>query len=313
MTAAAGGIIPWGVGLACLASGLLFVLALRGLSSVEAARVPASRQRVCRYGMAGMALAIGTTLYTQNAASLPEIGIAILVGAGIGMLAAQRIAIAAIPQGVAAFHSLAGLAAVTVGIAAYLDPGAVGILDFGAGVATGGDAATLGEIIPVGRLGLCLGLAFGAVSVSGSIATFLKLNGKMAGGPMPPPAHPLITLGMLAVMLGLMGWFCAMPAPSEAPWPLWAILVLSLAFGFLHVLPIGRVDMPVLLSMLNSSSGWAAAAMGFMSNNMALVMAGGLVGASGAALSHRLCRATNRSLLSVLGGAPVTEGAVRGL
>ncbi|HEX7873344.1 MAG TPA: NAD(P)(+) transhydrogenase (Re/Si-specific) subunit beta [Sphingobium sp.] len=287
--------VPWTIGLAYLLSAVLFILALRGLSS------PASSRTGNRFGMAGMALAIGTTLYTHNASALPEILIALAVGGAIGLLIAQRIVMTAMPQLVAAFHSLVGLAAVVVGAAAFLDPVAFGIVEPGTA-----------EIFNHSRIELGLGVAIGAITFSGSIIAFLKLNGTMSGQPILLPARHFINLGTLAAITGLIGWFYAMPAPSMAPWPFWTVMGLSFLIGVLLIIPIGGADMPVVVSMLNSYSGWAAAAMGFTLQNTAMIVTGALVGSSGAILSYIMCKAMNRSFLSVIAGGFGAEAASGG-
>ncbi|MFT3968451.1 MAG: NAD(P)(+) transhydrogenase (Re/Si-specific) subunit beta, partial [Sphingobium sp.] len=289
------GDLPWGVALAYLVSGILFILALRSLSSPETSRTGN------RYGMAGMALAIGTTLYTHNAVALPEIVIALAVGGVIGFAVARRIAMTAMPQLVAAFHSLVGLAAVVVGAAAWLDPAALGIMEPGTG-----------EIVTHGRIELALGIAIGAITFSGSVIAFLKLNGTLPGKPILLPARHILNLGTLAVIVGLVAWFHAMPAPSASPWLVWTVMALSFLIGVLLIIPIGGADMPVVVSMLNSYSGWAAAAMGFTLRNSAMIITGALVGSSGAILSYIMCRAMNRSFLSVIAGGFGAEAAMDG-
>ncbi|MET0248957.1 MAG: NAD(P)(+) transhydrogenase (Re/Si-specific) subunit beta [Sphingobium sp.] len=285
----------WGAGLAYLISGICFILALRGLSS------PVSSRRGNRFGMAGMALAIGTTLYTHNASALPEILIALAVGGVIGFLIAGRIAMTAMPQLVAAFHSLVGLAAVVVGAAAFLDPVAFAIVEPGTA-----------EIFNHSRIELGLGVAIGAITFSGSIIAFPKLNGTMSGQPILLPARHFINFATLVAILGLVGWFYAMPAPSASPWLFWTVMGLSFLIGFLLIIPIGGADMPVVVSMLNSYSGWAAAAMGFTLQNTAMIVTGALVGSSGAILSYIMCKAMNRSFLSVIAGGFGAEEAAGG-
>ncbi|CAN5866455.1 NAD(P)(+) transhydrogenase (Re/Si-specific) subunit beta [soil metagenome] len=270
---------PW-VALAYLISGVCFILALRGLSS------PASSRRGNRYGMIGMALAVGTTLFTHEIASLPEILIAIAIGAVIGVVTARKIAMTDMPQLVAAFHSLVGMAAVLVGVAAFLNPDAFGIV--------GAD----GEILTVSRIELGLGVAIGAITFSGSVIAFLKLNGNMGGKPIMLPGRHVINLGVLAGILGLIAYF----TQDQSPWIFWTVTALSFAIGFLLIIPIGGADMPVVVSMLNSYSGWAAAAMGFTLHNTAMIITGALVGSSGAILSYIMCRAMNRSFISVIAG-----------
>jgi H+-translocating NAD(P) transhydrogenase subunit beta len=287
---------PW-VALAYLIAGICFIWALRGLSSPETSRSGN------RYGMAGMLIAVVTTLVTHSIASLPEIVVAIAIGGGIGIVTARRIQMTDMPQLVAAFHSLVGLAAVLVAIAAYSNPAAFGILD-----------AATGHIHAVSRIEMGLGIAIGAITFSGSVIAFLKLNGTMSGKPILLPARHVINLGTLVAILGLIAYFVTDDAlPVFA-----AITVLSFAIGFLLIVPIGGADMPVVVSMLNSYSGWAAAAMGFTLHNTAMIITGALVGSSGAILSYIMCRAMNRSFVSVIaggfgaesGGAAGSAGAI---
>jgi H+-translocating NAD(P) transhydrogenase subunit beta len=272
---------PW-VGLAYLIAGVCFILALRGLSS------PSTSQAGNRYGMIGMAIAVATTLLVHDYASLPEIAIAIAIGAAIGIVTARKIAMTDMPQLVAAFHSLVGLAAVLVAAAAYLNPEAFGILDPG------------GNIDPVSRVEMGLGAAIGAITFSGSVIAFLKLNGNMGGKPIILPLRHVINLGTLAAILGLTAYFAhTNPVPD---WVFWTLLALAFLIGFLLIIPIGGADMPVVVSMLNSYSGWAAAAMGFTLHNTAMIITGALVGSSGAILSYIMCKAMNRSFISVIAG-----------
>lgn len=270
---------PW-VALAYLVSGVFFILALRGLSSPETSR-PGNR-----FGMVGMLIAVVTTLVTHMNFGIIEIVIAIAIGAVIGIVTARRIAMTDMPQLVAAFHSLVGLAAVLVAIAAYLNPGAFGIL------------APDGEILKVSRVEMGLGIAIGAITFSGSVIAFLKLNGNMSGKPIMLPGRHVLNLGTLAVILGLIGYFLS----DQSPWVFATITVLSFVIGFLLIIPIGGADMPVVVSMLNSYSGWAAAAMGFTLHNTAMIITGALVGSSGAILSYIMCKAMNRSFVSVIAG-----------
>jgi NAD(P) transhydrogenase subunit beta len=288
---------PW-ASLAYLVAGVCFILALRGLSS------PTSSQRGNRFGMIGMTIAVVTTLIThapQIAGTAPdeylhglnldlvtaiEILAAIGIGAVIGVVTARRIAMTAMPQLVAAFHSLVGMAAVLVAAAAFLNPGAFGIL--------GAD----GEILSVSRIEMGLGIAIGAITFSGSVIAFLKLNGNMGGKPILLPGRHVINLAVLAGILGLVGYFVT----DQSPWVFWTITALSFVIGFLLIVPIGGADMPVVVSMLNSYSGWAAAAMGFTLHNSAMIITGALVGSSGAILSYIMCRAMNRSFISVIAG-----------
>jgi NAD(P) transhydrogenase subunit beta len=281
---------PW-VAFIYLIAGICFILALRGLSSPESSR------RGNRFGMVGMVLAVGTTLVTHRIASLPEILAAMAIGGGIGFVVARRIQMTAMPQLVAAFHSLVGLAAVLVAVAAYANPGAFGILDL-----------ATGHIHQVSRIEMGLGIAIGAITFSGSVIAFLKLNGNMSGKPILLPGRHVINLGTLALIVGLIGYFVTDDAvPVFA-----AITALSFVIGFLLIVPIGGADMPVVVSMLNSYSGWAAAAMGFTLHNTAMIITGALVGSSGAILSYIMCRAMNRSFISVIAGGFGTEAGAAG-
>jgi NAD(P) transhydrogenase subunit beta len=270
--------------LAYLVAGVFFILALRGLSS------PASSRAGNRNGMIGMAIAVGTTL-VMHGTNLVEIGIAIAIGAILGVTIARRIAMTAMPELVAGFHSLVGLAAVVVGLAAWLNPAAFGIVD------------TLGQIKPESRIELGLGIAIGAITFSGSVIAFLKLSGRMSGSPIMLPGRHVINLGTLVAILGLIGAYTLSGAggAGEGQLVIW-ITVLAFAIGFLLIIPIGGADMPVVVSMLNSYSGWAAAAMGFTLGNSAMIITGALVGSSGAILSYIMCRAMNRSFISVIAG-----------
>ena len=278
--------------LAYLIAGVCFILALRGLSS------PSTSQRGNRFGIAGMGLAVGTTLFLNDVASLPEIMGAIAIGAVIGWVTARRIAMTDMPQLVAAFHSLVGLAAVLVAAAAYLNPQAFGIID-----------TLTNEINKVSRVEMGLGIAIGAITFSGSVIAFLKLNGNMSGAPIMLPGRHIINLGTLAGIIGLTGYFLV----DQSPWVFWTITALAFLIGFLLIIPIGGADMPVVVSMLNSYSGWAAAAMGFTLQNTAMIITGALVGSSGAILSYIMCKAMNRSFISVIAGgfgaAPEAGGA----
>ena len=279
---------PAWVMLAYLISGVFFILALRGLSS------PATSQQGNRFGMAGMLIAVVTTLVTHDVASLPEILGAIAIGGSIGWVTARKIAMTDMPQLVAAFHSLVGMAAVLVAAAAFLNPGAFGIV--------GED----GQINPVSRVEMGLGIAIGAITFSGSVIAFLKLAGKMSGAPILLPLRHVINLGTLAAILGLIGYFTV----DQSPWIFWTITALAFLIGFLLIIPIGGADMPVVVSMLNSYSGWAAAAMGFTLHNTAMIITGALVGSSGAILSYIMCKAMNRSFISVIAGGFGAEAAV---
>ncbi|MGB7406892.1 MAG: NAD(P)(+) transhydrogenase (Re/Si-specific) subunit beta [Pontixanthobacter sp.] len=273
---------PW-VALAYLAAGVLFILALRGLSS------PSTSRTGNRMGMLGMLIAVVTTLVTHDVANMLEIGIAIVIGGLIGFTIARRIAMTAMPELVAAFHSLVGLAAVLVGWAAYLNPGAFGLL--------------VGDSIgSVSKVEMGLGIAIGAITFSGSVIAFAKLSGRMSGSPILLPARHIINLGTLAAIVVLTALFAMATGPAETLPFIIGLTVLAFIIGFLLIIPIGGADMPVVVSMLNSYSGWAAAAMGFTLGNTAMIITGALVGASGAILSYIMCKAMNRSFLSVIAG-----------
>src|SRR5574338_781590 len=271
---------PAWVLLAYLISGVCFILALRGLSSPESSR----RGNIT--GMVGMTIAVVTTLATHSFATLPEIVGAMVVGGAVGLVTARKIQMTAMPQLVAAFHSLVGMAAVLVGAAAFLNPEAFGIADVAR------------HIHQVSRIEMGLGVAIGAITFSGSVIAFLKLNGNMSGKPILLPLRHVINLGTLAAILALIAYF----TQDQSPLVFGLITALSFAIGFLLIIPIGGADMPVVISMLNSYSGWAAAAMGFTLHNTAMVITGALVGSSGAILSYIMCRAMNRSFISVIAG-----------
>jgi H+-translocating NAD(P) transhydrogenase subunit beta len=281
---------PAWVGFAYLIAGACFILALRGLSS------PASSQRGNRLGMIGMLIAVATTLSLIHVASLFEIIIAIGIGAAIGLVTARKIAMTDMPQLVAAFHSLVGLAAVLVAASGFLAPVVLGI------------AENDGIIHPASRIELSLGVAIGAITFSGSVIAFLKLNGNMGGKPIMLPGRHIINLGLIAGILGLIGLFYT----DQSPWIFWTITALSFLIGFLLIIPIGGADMPVVVSMLNSYSGWAAAAMGFTLHNSAMIITGALVGSSGAILSYIMCKAMNRSFISVIAGGFGAEASAGG-
>ena len=271
--------VPSWVLIAYLIAGVCFILALRGLSS------PTTSQRGNRAGMLGMVIAVGTTLAIHEIGSILEIAAAMAIGGTVGLVIARKIQMTAMPQLIAAFHSLVGMAAVLVGAAAFLNPEAFGI--------AGPDG-----IHQVSRIEMGLGVAIGAITFSGSVIAFLKLNGNMSGKPILLPMRHVLNLGTLVAILGLIAYF----TQDQQPWVFWTIAALSFAIGFLLIIPIGGADMPVVISMLNSYSGWAAAAMGFTLSNSAMIITGALVGSSGAILSYIMCRAMNRSFISVIAG-----------
>lgn len=277
--------------LAYLVSGVLFILTLRGLSS------PATSRRGNALGMAGMAIAIVTTLLVTGIADLTTALLIVAglgIGGAIGAIVARRIAMTAMPQLVAAFHSLVGLAAVLVAAAALYAPQAFGLGEIG-----GIHVATLIE--------MSLGAIIGAITFTGSIVAFAKLQGLVSGAPTVfPLQHPLNAVLGIALLI-LIIWFCR----TESHIAFWIATGLAFAIGVLLIIPIGGADMPVVVSMLNSYSGWAAAGIGFTLENTALIITGALVGASGAILSYIMCRGMNRSFISViLGGfGAESEGA----
>jgi H+-translocating NAD(P) transhydrogenase subunit beta len=295
--------------LAYLIAGVCFILALRGLSS------PSTSQRGNRLGMIGMAIAVVTTLvthvpvmggltekpemygetWTYDPLTIAQILAAIAIGAVIGIVTARRIKMTDMPQLVAAFHSLVGMAAVLVASAAFLNPVAFGIAE----LTKNADATAIVPVIHTQSLiEMGLGVAIGAITFSGSVIAFLKLAGKMSGAPIILPLRHVINLGTLAAILGLVGYFTI----DQSPWVFWTITALAFLIGFLLIIPIGGADMPVVVSMLNSYSGWAAAAMGFTLHNSAMIITGALVGSSGAILSYIMCKAMNRSFISVIAG-----------
>jgi NAD(P) transhydrogenase subunit beta len=280
------------VALLYLLAGGLFIQALRGLSNPETAR------RGNLLGMVGMGIAVVTTLLARPPASgtawLLIIG-GIAIGGAIGAVIARRIAMTAMPQLVAAFHSLVGLAAVLVAAAAFYAPDAFAI-------------GTAGHIHTVSLIEMSLGVAIGAVTFTGSIVAFTKLQGLVSGAPVVFANQHRINLGLGGLLLLLIILFCATGSAVF----FWLIVLLSFALGVLIIIPIGGADMPVVVSMLNSYSGWAAAGIGFTLGNMALIITGALVGASGAILSYIMCRGMNRSFFNVILGGFGGETAAPG-
>jgi NAD(P) transhydrogenase subunit beta len=268
-----------------LVAAICFIMALKGLSSPESSRSGNM------FGIAGMAIAILTTLATPHVQSYWLIILGLVIGGGIGAYVAQTIQMTALPQLVAAFHSLVGLAAVCVAVAAFYAPESYGI-------GTWGDIAA-GSLLEMG-----LGTAIGAITFTGSIVAFAKLQGLVSGKPlMFPMQHWLnLALGIIIVLL------IALLMGSSSPWEFWLIILVSLALGFLLILPIGGADMPVVISMLNSYSGWAACGIGFTLANSLLIITGALVGSSGAILSYIMCKGMNRSIFNVILGGFGTDG-----
>jgi NAD(P) transhydrogenase subunit beta len=271
-----------------LIAAVLFILALRGLSNPETAR------RGNILGMTGMAIAILVTFAQpgMGVGGYALIVLGIAIGGAIGTFVAMRIQMTALPQLVAAFHSLVGLAAVFVAAAALNAPEAFGI-------------GTYGDIHAQSLVEMSIGLAIGAVTFSGSLIAFAKLQALMSGSPITYPNQHPINAGLGALLVVLIVAFVV----TGGSQPLfWLIALLALALGFLLIIPIGGADMPVIVSMLNSYSGWAACGIGFTVQNLALIITGALVGASGAILSYIMCRGMNRSIVNVLLGGFGTEG-----
>ena len=275
-------------------SGILFILALRGLSSPETSR------QGNRFGIIGMGIAVVTTLFAlenKGISTWALIALAVAAGAAPGAYIARKIPMTAMPQLVAAFHSLVGLAAVFIAWAAFLAPRAFGI-------------GAPGEIHTGSVLEMSLGVAIGAITFSGSVIAFAKLNGNMSGKPILLPARHVVNLAIALAILLLIGMLMTF---EQSTTTFLILTILAFALGFLIIIPIGGADMPVVVSMLNSYSGWAAAGIGFTLENMALIITGALVGSSGAILSYIMCKGMNRSFISVIlggfGGEDVTGGA----
>jgi H+-translocating NAD(P) transhydrogenase subunit beta len=264
-----------------LVSGILFILALRGLSH------PTTSRKGNAYGMIGMGIAIITTLAlaTPSLGGLGLIVLGLAIGGGVGAVTARRIAMTSMPQLVAAFHSLVGFAAVMVAAAAMYAPESFGI-------------GTVTDIHSQALVEMSLGVAIGAITFTGSIIAFLKLDGRMSGKPIMLPMRHYVNalLGVALVILIVL-----LVATESLP-IFWLIVIASLALGVLLIIPIGGADMPVVVSMLNSYSGWAAAALGFTLGNLALIITGALVGSSGAILSYIMCKGMNRSFIAVILG-----------
>jgi len=286
-------------------SAVLFILALRGLSSPETSR------RGNTYGMVGIAIAIVTTVLVAGLGGkgLLLAGGGLAVGGTIGAIIARKIPMTDMPQLVAAFHSLVGLAAVLVALAAFFSPESFGILRFSTleemhehfgVIAYSGDQSLPKLIKPGSLLELSLGAGIGAITFTGSLIAFAKLNGNMSGSPIMLPARHLINIALGVGFFFLVGLL--MSTGGSEPWMMWALIGITLILGFTLIIPIGGADMPVVVSMLNSYSGWAAAALGFTLGNLALIITGALVGSSGAILSYIMCKAMNRSFISVILG-----------
>ena len=264
---------------AYLISSVLFIMALRGLSSPETARLGNV------FGIVGMLIAIVTTLVTPGVVSYWMIFLGILIGGAIGTVIAWKIEMTALPELVAAFHSLVGLAAVCVAAAAFFQPAAYGI-------------GTPGNIGVASLIEMSIGTAIGAVTFTGSIIAFAKLQGVMSGAPIVFPGQHALNALLGLLMVALVAWFC----DAQTGLLFWSIAILAFIIGILIIIPIGGADMPVVISMLNSYSGWAACGIGFTLANMALIVTGALVGSSGAILSYIMCKGMNRSFFNVILG-----------
>jgi len=281
-----------------IVSGVLFILALRGLSS------PVTSRRGNQMGMVGMTIAILTTLATLfSQGALDGVTLALIVGGvavggGVGAVIARRVAMTSMPQLVAAFHSLVGLAACLVAIAAIYTPAAYGIAE--------GNGVKLESLIE-----LSVGIAIGAITFTGSLIAFAKLNGNMSGASILLPGRHLINIAIGLAVVALI--VVLVMSGGTAIWAFWGVFALALIVGVTLIIPIGGADMPVVVSMLNSYSGWAAAALGFTLANTTLIITGALVGSSGAILSYIMCKGMNRSFVSVIlggfGGDATAAGA----
>jgi NAD(P) transhydrogenase subunit beta len=265
-----------------LVAGVLFILALRGLSS------PVTSRRGNLFGMLGMAIAVGTTLAAHPPVGLGAwilVGLGIALGGGAGGVIARRVPMTAMPQLVAAFHSLVGMAAVLVAAGALYAPSAF-------------DIGTVGEIHKASLVEMSIGVAIGAITFTGSVIAFLKLDGRMSGAPIMLPLRHLINIALVVGLIYLIVMFVL----TENHVTFWGATLAAFLLGVLLIIPIGGADMPVVISMLNSYSGWAAAGIGFTLGNSALIITGALVGSSGAILSYIMCKGMNRSFISVILG-----------
>jgi NAD(P) transhydrogenase subunit beta len=265
-----------------LVAGILFILALRGLSN------PASSRRGNLLGMIGMAIAIVTTLAAHPPAGLGAWALVVVgmtIGGGTGAVIARRVPMTSMPELVAAFHSLVGMAAVLVAAGALYAPSAF-------------DIGTVGAIHGASLVEMSLGVAIGAITFTGSVIAFLKLSGRMSGASIILPARHAVNIGLGLLLVALVVIF----VNTESHLAFWALTLTSFTIGGLLIVPIGGADMPVVISMLNSYSGWAAAGIGFTLGNSALIITGALVGSSGAILSYIMCKGMNRSFISVILG-----------
>jgi H+-translocating NAD(P) transhydrogenase subunit beta len=269
-------------GLLYLVAGVLFILALRGLSS------PVTSRQGNLFGMIGMTIAILTTLAAHPPAGFGAwilVALGLAAGGGTGAVIARRVPMTSMPELVAAFHSLVGMAAVLVAAGAFYAPSAF-------------DIGSPGAIHGASLVEMSLGVAIGAITFTGSVIAFLKLSGRMSGAPIMLPMRHYINIGLAVLLVVFIYAFVV----SQSAFQFWGIVVISLALGVFIIIPIGGADMPVVISMLNSYSGWAAAGIGFTLGNSALIITGALVGSSGAILSYIMCKGMNRSFISVILG-----------
>jgi NAD(P) transhydrogenase subunit beta len=265
-----------------LVAGVLFILALRGLSN------PASSRRGNLFGMVGMAIAIVTTLAAHPPAGLGAWALVVVgmtLGGSVGAVIARRVPMTSMPELVAAFHSLVGMAAVLVAAGALYAPSAF-------------DIGAVGAIHTESLIEMSLGVAIGAITFTGSVIAFLKLSGRMSGAPIILPARHAVNIALAVLLVALIVYFVG----RESHLAFWVLTLTSFAIGGLLIVPIGGADMPVVISMLNSYSGWAAAGIGFTLGNSALIITGALVGSSGAILSYIMCKGMNRSFFAVILG-----------
>ncbi|MFM8340984.1 MAG: Re/Si-specific NAD(P)(+) transhydrogenase subunit beta [Methylomonas sp.] len=263
-----------------IAASILFILSLSGLSRQDTAR------RGNYFGMSGMAIAIIATVFSGNVTAYTILAVALLIGGFVGARAAAKVEMTQMPELVALMHSLVGMAAVLVGYANFLDH----------------SSGLTGAEKTIHELEIYIGIFIGAVTFSGSVIAFGKLCGKVSGKPVLLPARHWLNLGLLIITVGLGSWFLADSELDQGLTPLLIMTGIALVFGVHMVMAIGGADMPVVVSMLNSYSGWAAAATGFMLSNDLLIVTGALVGSSGAILSYIMCKAMNRHFLSVIAG-----------
>ncbi len=281
---------------AYLAASVCFIMALRGLSS------PVTSRQGNFFGIAGMAIAVATTLALPEVLSYGVILAGIVIGGAIGSFIAMRIQMTALPQLVAAFHSLVGLAAVFVAAAAFYSPEAYGI-------------GVTGDIKAASLVEMGIGVAIGAITFTGSLVAFAKLQGLVSGAPLVFFGQHIFNALLGIAVIGLVVWLVI----DQGSVPFWALAAVALLLGFLLILPIGGADMPVVVSMLNSYSGWAACGIGFTLGNNLLIITGALVGSSGAILSYIMCKGMNRSIFNVIlggfgtdSGGAAAAGAARG-